>query len=141
MVHLEITNTDTDRTVTLSAPAGSSRGDVRTAGVCSRRGDDFGWLAQFNFNLLPAGEYEIEAFVGRGRSQAQIAAPPARRGQQAQPITRTFEVVRISDRETLTVAPDDIEDVPVFDFPEQGVTTILQWDNASQNFQIVDVEE
>ena len=135
-----MTNTATDAETVLTAPNGSPRGDVRRANVCDRSGEDFGWLTQFNFNLLPAGEYEVEAFVGSGRNAEQIQTAPSRR-QAAQPITRTFTVVRVSDEEILTVAEEDIEDVPVFDFPEDGTTTILQWDNASQNFQIVDVEE
>ena len=45
---------------------------------------------QYNYNLLPAGTYEIEAFVGT----EQI-------GQTAAGQTNTFDVVRISSRQFL----------------------------------------
>ncbi len=137
-VAIWLTNTDTNRRVTLAAPSGSSRGDVAAAGVCDRRGSDFGFVVQFNFNLLAEGTYTVEAFVGQGRTVAQIGS---QEGRGVQPQTNRFTVVRISDQETLTIPGEDIEDVAVPNFPRSGVTTILRWDNGSQNFEIVDIEQ
>ena len=137
-VEVRLTNTDTNQRTTLTAPGGSSRRDVVAARVCDRRGDDFGFVVQLNFNLLAEGTYTVEAFVGRGRNQEQIG--PRDTGGRLQPQTNRFTVVRISNRETLTIPDEDIADVPVPDFPRSGVTTILRWDNASQNFEITDIE-
>ena len=86
-----------------------------------------GFAIQYNYNLLPAGTYTIQAFVGT----EQI-------GQTAAGQTNTFDVVRISSREFLEGASSG--DVRVPDFPGTGDTTILEWDEQSQNFQIVDTE-
>ncbi len=122
-VEIRIRNAAGDLVETFTAPYGSARGDVENppAGfepLCDRRGDDFGFAVQYNYNLLPAGQYTVEAWVGR----EQV-------GQ-----TNTFRVARISNRDFLRRLN---KKVTVEDFPFTGDTTILEWDQASQNFQII----
>lgn len=146
-VTVEIMDADTERVVSrLAAPNGSPRADVNDANRCDpeRRAADYGFLAQFNYNILAAGDYTIRAFIGSGRAREQIGQGSARRFR---PQENTFTVVRISDEEYLTdeelgLEPDDdpIEcEVPNFP-PDTRQTVILEWDTPSQNFQIVDVE-
>ena len=146
-VSVEILDADTDRVVSrLVAPTGSPRADVNDANRCDseRRAADYGFLAQFNYNLLDAGDYTVRAFIGSGLTREQIGQGSARRFT---PQENTFTVVRISDEEYLTnedlgLGPDDdpIEcEVPNFP-PDTRQTVILEWDTPSQNFQIVDVE-
>ena len=91
-----------------------------------------GFAVQFNYNLLPEGEYEAEAWIGSGRGSAeQVGLTDA--GQ-----TNRFTVVHISDEEFLEGVESG--EVRVEDFPFTGDTTILEWDESSQNFQIVDLE-
>ena len=106
-------------TDSFTAPYGSERDDVEDAEACDRRGNDFGFAVQFNYNNLPAGTYEIEAWIGR----EQV-------GQ-----TNTFTVARIPGDGFLERDPPNGR-VLVEDFPRRGVTTILQWDRSSQNFEI-----
>ena len=112
------------RTRTITALYGSERDDVEDANSCDRRGNDFGFAVQYNYNLLPAGTYEIEAFVGR----EQIGL--SNNGQ-----TNTFTVARISNSEFLNRTPNNSR-VLVENFPARGVTTILEFDLSSQNFEI-----
>ena len=122
-VEIRITNADGARAWTLTAPYGSDRGDVNVSERCEdKRTTDVGFAAQFNYNLLPAGTYTIGAWVGReqvGLSDGQ---------------TNTFTVVRISNQAFLPRLRSGEIEVP--DFPRAGDTTILEWDQASQNFQI-----
>ena len=120
----------TRRVATFTAPYGSDRSDVPVRDRCDRRGTDVGFAVQYNYNLLPEGEYTAEAWIGSGRSAEQVG--PTDAGQ-----TNRFTVVRISDDAFL----EDVEsgEVEVPDFPVDGVTTILEWDQQSQNFQIVDI--
>ena len=139
-VEIRLTNTSTNAVTTITAPNGSARGDVNTR-VCEGRvrATTIGFAVQFNYNLLPEGEYEAEAFIGSGRSEERIGRTEA--GQ-----TNTFEVVRISNDEFLTDAelglePDEVIECEVPNFPpDTRQRVILGWDEASQNFQIVDTE-
>ena len=123
-VQIRIMNSDGDRVATFTAPYGSDRGDVDIQEHCDRRTDGIGFAVQYNYNLLAEGTYTIEAYVGR--QQVGLSG-----GQ-----TNTFRVVRISNEEFLRRASSGR--VPVADFPRRGETTILEWDQESQNFQIVD---
>ncbi len=142
-VEIRLTNIRTNRVTRVTAPNGSDRGDVNTRQRCTNTRTSsatVGFAVQFNYNLLPAGEYTAEAWIGTGRSEERIGLTGA--GQ-----TNTFEIVRIAEDEFLTDAelglgPDDdpIEcDVPNFP-PNTRQRVILGWDEASQNFQIVDTE-
>ncbi len=128
-VEIRIMNSDGTRAATFTAPYGSERGDVDVRAECGRMDRDaranVGFAAQFNYNLLPAGTYTIEAFVGR----EQIGLNNDQ--------TNTFRVVRIGGEFEIRLRSGRI---PVEDFPRQGDTTILEWDQPSQNFQIVDTE-
>ena len=129
-VEIRIMNSSGTRVATFTAPYGSSRGDVQNADPfpCEGRARaDVGYAVQYNYNLLPAGTYTIEAYVGRQRVGLSDG------GQ-----TNTFRVVRISNEEYLPRAQSGR--IRVEDFPRQGQTTILEWDQPSQNFQIVDFE-
>ena len=127
-VEIRIMNSDGDRVATFTAPYGSERDDVDVADACDgQRSTDVGFATQFNYNLLPAGTYTVEAFVDGdqiGRANDQ---------------TNTFTVVRIGG-EFLERPLRGDRRIRVEDFPRQGTTTILQWDRESQNFQIVDTE-
>ena len=143
-VEIRLTNTSTNQVTRIMAPNGAARGDVNTSRLCTGRvsASTIGFAVQFNYNLLPAGEYTAEAFIGLGRSEEQIGLTED--GQ-----TNTFEVVRISDDEFLTdteledlgLGPDEVIECEVPNFPpDTRQRVILGWDEASQNFQIVDVE-
>ena len=124
-VQVRIMNADGARVATFTAPYGSARGDVDLSEYCGRRdvpNAPVGFAAQFNYNLLPAGTYTVEAYVGR--QQVGLSG-----GQ-----TNTFQVVRISNAPFLSRLRSGEIEVP--DFPRAGDTTILEWDQASQNFQI-----
>ena len=124
-VEIRIMNSDGTRAATFTAPYGSDRGDVDVSEHCGRRIDGVGFAVQFNYNLLAAGTYTIEAWVGRD----QVGLSDG--GQ-----TNTFRVVRISNQEFLVRVQSGR--IRVDDFPSRGDTTILEWDQQSQNFQIVD---
>ena len=126
-VQIRITNADGDRVATFTAPYGSDRGDVDVSENCGRRLDGIGFAVQYNYNLLPAGTYTIEAYVGQEKVGLSTG------GQ-----TNTFRVVRISNQEFLQRVQSGR--VRVENFPRTGRTTILEWDQQSQNFQIVDFE-
>ena len=130
-VEIRIMNADGTRVATFTAPYGSARGDVDESVRCgrtSRRANaPIGFAAQFNYNLLAAGTYTIQAWVGR--EQVGLSS-----GGQ----TNTFRVVRISNQEFLTRVRSGR--IRVEGFPFTGDTTILEWDQQSQNFQIVDTE-
>ncbi len=112
------------RTRTITALYGSDRGDVNVDNECDDKSTtDVGFAVQYNYNILDAGTYTIQAFVGTeqiGRTNA---------GQ-----TNGFRVIRISDEEFLEGAS---RTVVVEDFPRTGDTTSLRWDESSQNFQIL----
>ena len=107
----------TQRTRTISTPYGSVR-EQAAVDECQHNSPNIGFAAQFNYNILAEGTYTAEA-----RADGQTIE------------TNTFTVVRISDQEYLTGASEQVE---VRDFPITGDSTILLWDEASQNFQIVD---
>ena len=143
-VEIRLTNTSTDQITEITAPNGSSRGDVDVDQLCTSdggrgtrttrtsQGTNVGFAVQFNYNLLPEGEYEAEAWISSGRGSAeQVGLTDA--GQ-----TNRFTVVHISDEEFLEGVESG--EVRVEDFPFTGDTTILEWDESSQNFQIVDLE-
>ncbi len=126
-VEIRIMDADGDRVATFTAPYGSDRGDVDVMEHCGRRVDGIGFAVQYNYNLLPAGTYTIEAYVGRDQVESQSGGR-----------TNTFRVVRISNEEVLTRVQSGR--IRVEGFPRTGNTTILEWDQQSQNFQIVDFE-
>ena len=140
-VEIRLTNTSTNAVTRIIAPNGSNRSDVDTSRLCTGRvsAATIGFAVQFNYNLLPEGEYEAEAWIGSGRDEDQVGRTDA--GQ-----TNTFEVVHISDDEFLTdeelgLEPDEAIECEVPNFPpDTRQRVILGWDEASQNFQIVDVE-
>ena len=103
---------------TISTPYGSVR-EPEAVARCRHTSPNIGFAAQFNYNLLEEGTYTAEA-----RADGQPIA------------TNTFTVVRISDDVFLEDASSG--EVRVEDFPFTGDSTILEWDEASQNFQIVD---
>ena len=111
------------RTRTITAPYGSARADVASAGHCDRRGSNFGFAAQINYNNLPEGTYTVQASAGRLRIGLDDDQ------------TNTFEVVHISDQPFLEGLS---REVTVQDFPFTGDTTVLEWDQSSQNFQIME---
>jgi multidrug efflux pump subunit AcrA (membrane-fusion protein) len=128
-VEIRIFDPAGNRVARFTAPYGSARGDVDESVHCGRRSRPnapIGFAAQFNYNLLAAGTYTIQAWVGR--EQVGLEDPQ----------TNSFKVVRISNSEYLTRVQSGR--VPVADFPRRGTTTILEWDQESQNFQIVDFE-
>ena len=125
-VEIRISNTQ-GQVARFFAPHGSARGDVDVSehcGIRRRSNPPVGFAAQFNYNNLLEGTYTIEAFVGR----EQV-------GQTTAGQTNTFEVVHISDEEFLEGVS---REVTVENFPFTGDTTVLEWDQPSQNFQIVD---
>ena len=131
-VQIRILNADGRSVTSFTAPYGSARGDVRRndPDACDRTGDDrdrIGFAVQYNFNLLAEGTYRMQAFVD--------GVPVGRDGGGQ---TNTFRVVRISNQEFLERVRSGR--VSVEDFPRAGETTVLEWDQQSQNFQIVDHE-
>jgi len=122
-VEIRIMNADGTRVATFTAPYGSDRGDVNVRDRCDgKRTTDVGFAVQYNYNLLSAGTYTVEAWIGI----QQVGE------------TNTFRVARISNQEFLQRVQSGR--VRVEDFPFRGDTTILEWDQPSQNFQIVDTE-
>ena len=104
--------------ITISpVPYGSER-EQAAVDRCQHTRNTIGFAAQFNYNLLEEGTYTATASAD---------------GQTID--TNTFEVIRISDQEYLTGARAQVE---VRDFPLTGDSTILVWDEESQNFQIAD---
>ena len=110
------------RTVaTIAAPYGSVR-EQEAVDECQHNRNTIGFAAQFNYNLLEEGTYTAQA-----RADRQTIID-----------TNTFDVVRISDEGFLEEASSG--EIRVEDFPITGDVTILEWDESSQNFQIVDHE-
>lgn len=140
-VEIRLTNTSTNQVTRIIAPNGADRGDVDTGRLCTGRvsARTIGFAVQYNYNLLPEGEYEAEAWIGSGRNEEQVGRTDP--GQ-----TNTFEVVHISDDEFLTdeelgLETDEVIECEVPNFPpDTRQRVILGWDEASQNFQIVDTE-
>lgn len=129
-VQIRILNADGRHVTTITAPWGSSRNDVPVADRCDeQRTTNVGFAVQFNYNTLAEGTYRAGAWVGG----EQVGLNPNDDGQ-----TNTFRVVRISNQEFLQRVQSGR--IPVENFPRRGDTTILEWDQQSQNFQIVDVE-
>ena len=114
----------------LSAAYGTSRPD--TVGHCGHRSPNTGFGMTYNFNHLPEGEYTIKAFVGddelRVNDQGDTEA--------------TFEVVHLVDtfpdtHRFLVDLPDGECRAP--DFPARGETTLLKWEQSTQNFVVHNV--
>lgn len=127
-VQIRILNADGQRVTSFTAPYGSSRRDVPVPDRCEdQRTTNVGFAVQYNYNLLAEGTYRMQAFV------AGEQVGPSSGGQ-----TNTFRVVRISNQEFLERTRSGR--VSVEDFPRAGETTVLEWDQQSQNFQIVDQE-
>ena len=102
---------------TIPTPYGSVR-EQAAIDQCQHTSRNIGFAAQFNYNILEEGTYTAEA-----RADGETIE------------TNTFEVIRISDQVYLEGVG---EEVVVRDFPRTGDTLTLEWDEASQNFQIVD---
>ena len=103
--------------MTLQAAYGTFRRD--TAGVCADSNSGFALL--YNWNLLGDGTHTVRAFADG--KEFDIA---------------TFTVTTLGDhpdREFRRGLPSATETVP--DFPQAGQTTILRWEEALQNFVIV----
>ena len=113
------------RRVTLNAAYGTSRPD--TAGQCQNGSTNTGFGMTYNFNRLAEGRYTIRAMAD-GRQIGSAA---------------TFEVVHLSE----FAATDDnrfLQDLEgecsASDFPADGQTTMLEWEQGLQNFVITDVQ-
>ena len=119
-VDVRIMNANGIRVQTITAAYGSVR-ESQAVARCRHNRNTIGFAAQFNYNILEAGTYTAQAYA----DDQPIDSP------------NTFEVVHISDQQFLRGASKEVE---VNDFPFTGETTILEWDEASQNFQIVDFE-
>ena len=88
-----------------------------TLGACGDTANGFGLL--FNWNLLGEGEHEVVAFVDGeelGRATVRVT-------------TLGVEFVRGVEGECV-----------VEDFPMEGQTVTLEWQQNKQNFVITDVE-
>jgi hypothetical protein len=101
-----------DGFLTFETAYGTNRGD--TTGVCGDANNGFGVL--FNWNLLGDGTHQVVAYadgVEFGRSTFQVT---------------TFGQTFLRDAEAV---------YPLDDFPEEGDSFGLRWDEPSQNFKVV----
>ncbi len=113
--------------VTLAVAYGTSRPD--TVGQCRHNDPNTGFGMTYNFNHLREGEYTMRAFAD---------------GEELIGAAQTFNVVHLT---TFAVNDDDRflrdEDLlgtecRVDDFPDLGEATILEWEQSTQNFVIID---
>ena len=105
-----------DGNIQFDAAYGTARED--TAEICDGQTDS-GWGATFNYNLLGEGEHTLTAF------------------SDGEEIGSTeFTVGRPSDEEFLRGAPLTYYILP--DFPDVDSATVLQWQEAEQNFMVVE---
>ena len=114
----------------LTAGYGTDRSD--TLGECGAGRTNTGFGMTFNFNHLDEGTYTIRAFA----DNEQIG--------QGTPQENTFDVVHLR-----TFSPNDqnrfLRNLPMAEcqvpnFPDTGTTTILEWEESTQNFVISDVQ-
>jgi hypothetical protein len=103
-----------DGSIMVDAPYGSGRND--TEETCGDK--DNGWGTTFNFNTIGEGEHTITASAD---------------GEQFG--SATFSVGRPSEENYLRGAPGTFYQLS--DFPEQGLSTVVTWQESEQNFMIV----
>ena len=101
-------------------PFGMERLD--TNAVCGRWHTGFATL--FNWNILGPGEHTVTIYAQNGRIQKEA-------------LTRTFTVVDYGEE----VRTDLSGEWVLHDWPEVGVDTVVAWNPARQNVEIVDIEE
>ena len=129
---VEIVITSNDRQgsspVNLNAAYGTSRPD--TVGACRGHNDpNTGFGMTYNFNHLREGEYTIRAFAD---------------GDELIGAAQTFNVVHLTtfelDDEDRFLRDEDLlgTECRVDGFPELGESTILEWEQSTQNFVIID---
>ena len=111
---------------TLNVAYGTSRAD--TVGRCRHSSPNTGFGMTYNFNHLREGEYTIQALA----DDEEIGEP------------QTFNVVHLT---TFAIGDDDRflreeslrgTECRVNDFPALGEDTILEWEESTQNFTIID---
>ena len=104
----------------LRIPSGMERLD--TSDVCGRRHTGFATL--FNWNLLGAGEHTVTVYIEHNRFRKKA-------------ITRTFTVVDYGEEFRTDLSGEWV----LHDWPEVGVDTVVAWNPARQNIEIVDIED
>ena len=127
---VEVLITSNDRQgsqpVTLNVAYGTSRPDVPENSSCNNENAGFGMT--YNFNQLREGAYTIRAFA----DGEEFGDP------------HTFEVVHLTtfalDDENRFLRDEDLlgTECRVDGFPELGEATILEWEQSTQNFTIID---
>ena len=132
---VEIVITSNDRQgstpVTLNAAYGTSRPDVPENSNCSNPNAGFGMT--YNFNHLREGEYTITAYADSSDDEENMIGTP-----------QTFEVVHLTtfaiDDDNRFLRDEDLQgtECRVNDFPALGEDTILEWEESTQNFTIID---
>ena len=132
---VEIVITSNDRQgsapVTLNAAYGTSRPDVPENSRCNNENAGFGMT--YNFNHLREGEYTITAYADSSDDEENMIGTP-----------RTFEVVHLTpfdiNDDDRFLRDEDLQgtECRVNDFPALGEDTILEWEESTQNFTIID---
>ena len=131
---VEVVITSNDRQgsspVTLAVAYGTSRAD--TVEHCEHNDPNTGFGMTYNFNHLREGEYTIRAFADNDELIGSA---------------QTFNVVHLT---TFAVNDDDRflrdedgwslqgTECRVDNFPDTGEATILEWEESTQNFMIID---
>ena len=125
---VEVIITSNDRQaapVTLTVAQGTERPD--TVGQCDHNDPNTGFGMTYNFNHLREGEYTITAYAD---GDTQIGEP------------RTFNVRHLTtfaiDDTTRFLRDLEAAECRVNDFPAVGEDTILEWEESTQNFMIID---
>lgn len=108
-----------DGNIEIDAAYGTTRED--TAEICTDNVNS-GWGVTFNYNLLGDGQHSLTAFAD---------------GQAIG--SSTFTVGQPSDEEFLKGAPETFYILP--DFPDDSSATVVQWQEAEQNFVVVDTSD
>lgn len=117
---------------TLIAGYGTHRPDVLASQECGARRGNVGFGLTFNFNHLDEGTYTIRAFADN--DQIGLGSPQE----------NTFDVVHLrpfsSDDQDRFLRNLPTTPYRLSDFPAAGDTTIVQWEESTQSFVIIDVE-
>ena len=132
-VEIVITSNDRrgEQPVILNAAYGTSRPDVPLDRNSRCTNENAGFGMTYNFNHLREGEYTIEAFAD-GDEDELIGQP------------QTFNVVHLTtfaiDDDDRFLRDEDLQgtECRVNDFPALGEDTILEWEESTQNFVIID---
>jgi hypothetical protein len=106
-----------DDSMTLQAAYGTSRGDTQAA--CGNK-TNTGFGLSMNWNLFPTGIHTVRALVD---------------GQQFG--SASFTVTNLGQEYLTGVAKNAVLE----DFPQQGKSTQLQWQESAQNFVIASVSD